>query len=190
MTSTEELKRDGQTKKLLLLFAIISMVMMFGGLTSAVIVSASREDWLTKMIMPSSFIISTVLMVIGSVVYHLALTFIKKDDRQRTMVMLLAALFIAFLFAFFQFRGFQEIIAQGYYFTGESSNVRATFIYVIALMHLLHLLGGVLATLIIIYKHFKQKYNATQYVGIELGAIYWHFLDLLWILLFLFFYLY
>jgi cytochrome c oxidase subunit 3 len=55
---------------------------------------------------------------------------------------------------------------------------------------LLHLLGGVLATLIIIYKHFKQKYNATQYVGIELGAIYWHFLDLLWILLFLFFYLY
>jgi cytochrome c oxidase subunit 3 len=68
--------------------------------------------------------------------------------------------------------------------------VRATFIYVIALMHLLHLLGGVLATLIIIYKHFKQKYNETQYVGIELGAIYWHFLDLLWILLFLFFYLY
>jgi len=190
MTNVEELKKQDQTKRLLLLFAIISIVMMFGGLTSAVIVSASREDWLKELEMPSAFIISTILMIVGSVVYQLALTFIKKDDRQKTMLMLLSALLLAFLFAFFQFKGFQEIIAQGYYFTGASSNVRATFIYVIALLHLAHLFGGVIATFIIIYKHFKQKYNSLQHVGIELGAIYWHFLDLLWILLFLFFYLY
>jgi cytochrome c oxidase subunit 3 len=68
--------------------------------------------------------------------------------------------------------------------------VRATFIYVIAGLHIIHLLGGVIATLIIIFKHYKRSYNNVQYVGIELGAIYWHFLDILWILLFLFFLLY
>jgi cytochrome c oxidase subunit III len=40
--------------------------------------------------------------------------------------------------------------------------------------------------LIIIFKQFKGKYNSTQTIGIELGAMYWHFLDLLWIYLFLF----
>jgi cytochrome c oxidase subunit 3 len=53
-----------------------------------------------------------------------------------------------------------------------------------------HLFGGLLALLIIIYNHFKQKYNSTQTLGIELGAMFWHFLDILWILLFLFFYFY
>lgn len=190
MTSIEDIKKQGQTKKLLLLFAIISMVMMFGGLTSAVIVSASREDWLKGMTMPTSFYISTFIIILGSVTYHLAVSAIKKNNRSQTSLMLWASLALAFLFTFFQFKGFQEIIDQGFYFTGAGSSVRATFIYVIAGLHIIHLMGGVLATLIIIYKHYKQKYNDVQHVGIELGAIYWHFLDILWILLFLFFLLY
>lgn len=190
MNALADLKKQGQTKKLLLLFAIISMVMMFGGLTSAVIVSASREDWLKSMALPTSFYISTAIIIIGSIAYHLAVTFIKKNDRKKTTLMLGLSLALAFLFAFFQFKGFQEIIDQGYYFTGPSSNVRATFIYVIAVLHIVHLMGGVIGTLIIIFKHIKHRYNAERHVGIELGAIYWHFLDILWLLLFLFFLLY
>jgi cytochrome c oxidase subunit 3 len=55
-------------------------------------------------------------------------------------------------------------------------------------MHLLHLAGGLISLGIIIYNHFKQKYNASQTLGIELGVMYWHFLDLLWVYLFLFLY--
>ena len=190
MISIEQIKKQGQTKKLLLLFAMISMVMMFGGLTSAVIVSASREDWLKDMTMPKSFYISTLIILIGSVTYHLAVTFIKKNDRTKTSLMLWISLALAFLFTFFQLEGFKEIINQGYFFVGPGSNVRSTFIYVIAGLHIIHLFGGVIATLIIIFKHYKRSYNNVQYVGIELGAIYWHFLDILWILLFLFFLLY
>jgi cytochrome c oxidase subunit 3 len=77
---------------------------------------------------------------------------------------------------------------MGYYPTGASSVITTTFLYVIAFVHLLHLAGGLISLLIVIYNHFKQKYNATQTIGIELAAIYWHFLDLLWVCLFLFLY--
>jgi cytochrome c oxidase subunit 3 len=52
----------------------------------------------------------------------------------------------------------------------------------VTVVHLIHLAGGSL--LIIIYNHFKQKYNSGQTLGIELGAMYWHFLDFLWIYLY------
>ena len=75
---------------------------------------------------------------------------------------------------------------MGYYPTGASSSVTTTFLFVLAVVHLAHLAGGLISLLIIIYKHFKQKYNSSQFLGIELGAMFWLFLDLLWIYLFLF----
>jgi cytochrome c oxidase subunit 3 len=100
--------------------------------------------------------------------------------------MLWSTLLLGILFFVFQFLGYQQIIAQGFYFTGSASSITTTFLYVVTLTHLLHLLGGIISLLVIIYNHFKQKYNASQTLGIELGAMYWHFLDLLWIYLFLF----
>jgi cytochrome c oxidase subunit 3 len=91
-------------------------------------------------------------------------------------------------FVFFQLKGFGQLTDSGYFFTGPESNIATTFLYVIATVHLLHLAGGLICLLIIIYNHFKQKYNSSQTLGIELGAIYWHFLDFLWICLFLFLY--
>ena len=89
---------------------------------------------------------------------------------------------------FLQFRGFHQIVEAGYFFTGSASSITTTFFYVVTLAHLVHLAGGIISLLIIIYNHFKQKYNSTQTLGIELGAMYWHFLDILWVYLFLFLY--
>jgi len=98
----------------------------------------------------------------------------------------LATLGLGILFVVLQFVGFGQIVKAGYYFTGSESTITTTFLYVIAITHLAHLFGGLISLLIIIYNHFKQKYNSTQTLGIELGAMYWHFLDLLWVYLFLF----
>jgi cytochrome c oxidase subunit 3 len=95
---------------------------------------------------------------------------------------------LGLLFVYLQFQGFGEIVKQGYFFTGPESNVTTTFLYVVTVVHLVHLFGGIISLLIIIYNHFKQKYNSGQLLGIELGAMYWHFLDFLWIYLFLFLY--
>lgn len=190
MTAQEHENRKGQSYKLLLWFAMISMVMMFAGLTSAYIVSTSRKDWLADFVLPQAFIISTIIIIISSLTFHLALTTIRKNDRNKTTLWLLVTLVLGILFVVFQFLGFGQVIEMGYFFTGSESTVNTSFLYIIAILHMAHLFGGLLALLIIIYNHFKQKYNSTQTLGIELGAMFWHFLDILWILLFLFFYFY
>ncbi|HJS01339.1 MAG TPA: cytochrome c oxidase subunit 3 [Flavobacterium sp.] len=188
MTMAEHKARTARSYKLILLFAMISMTMMFAGLTSAFIVSKSRVDWLKNLEMPSAFYISTILIIACSITFHLAKKAIQKDDKTQTTLMLLATLVLGVSFVVSQFAGFGQIMESGYYMTGEGSSITATFLYIIAFMHLLHLAGGLISLLIIIYNHYKQKYNSSQTLGIELGAMYWHFLDILWVLLFVFLY--
>ncbi|MEY2869360.1 MAG: hypothetical protein RIR01_1851 [Bacteroidota bacterium] len=188
ITTEEQKQRSAKSSKMILLFAMVSMFMMFAGLTSAFIVSKSRVDWLKDFQLPTAFYVSTVLIVACSVTFHLAKKAIQRDDRSQTTLMLLATLALGVSFVVSQFEGFGQIIESGYYMTGQGSSITVTFLYIIAFMHLLHLAGGLISLLIIIYNHFKQKYNSTQTLGIELGAMYWHFLDLLWVLLFLFIY--
>ncbi|MES2574541.1 MAG: cytochrome c oxidase subunit 3 [Bacteroidota bacterium] len=186
MTAEEHKARSDRSYKLLLMFAMMSMIMMFAGLTSAFIVSKSRVDWLKDFQLPSAFFYSTAVIIGCSVTFHLAKKAIQKNDHKLTTIFLLATLVLGILFVVLQFEGFGQIVESGYYFTGAESSITTTFLYIVTVVHLLHLAGGLISLLIIIYNHFKQKYNSTQTLGIELGAMYWHFLDLLWVLLFLF----
>ena len=188
LTPAEEKFRNERSYKLLLLFGMLSMTMMFAGLTSAFVVSKSRADWLKDFQLPIAFYISTVVIIGCSVTFHLAKKAIQKDNRNATTSFLLGTLALGILFMILQFIGFGQVVASGYYFTGSASNITTTFLYVVTIVHLAHLAGGLISLLIIIYNHFKQKYNSTQTLGIELGAMYWHFLDLLWVCLFLFLY--
>ena len=58
------------------------------------------------------------------------------------------------------------------------------------MMHLLHMIGGLIALMVSLTKSLLKKYSSADYLGIELTAIYWHFLDVLWVYLFLFLYFY
>ena len=188
MTAAEQKSRTGRYYKLILLFAMISMTMMFAGLTSAFVVSKSRTDWLKDFQLPTAFFYSTIAIVGCSVTFHLAKKAIQKNNQSRTTTFLLATLALGIMFVILQFVGFQQIVNNGYYFTGSGSSITTTFLYVVTVVHLIHLAGGLISLLIIIYNHFKQKYNSSQTLGIELGAMYWHFLDILWVYLFLFLY--
>ena len=188
MTTEEQKSRTARSYKLILLFAMVSMTMMFAGLTSAFVVSKSRTDWLKDFQLPPAFYYSTLAIIACSVTFHLAKIAIKKNNQRKTTIFLLTTLVLGILFVILQFVGFGQIVENGYYFTGSGSSITTTFLYVVTVVHLIHLAGGVISLLIIIYNHFKQKYNSSQTLGIELGAMYWHFLDLLWVYLFLFLY--
>jgi len=188
MTAEDYKSRTARSYKLILLFAMVSMTMMFAGLTSAYVVSQSRADWLKNFQLPSGFYFSTIAIIGCSVTFHLAKKAIQKDNQSKTTLLLLATLALGILFVIMQFVGFGQIVEKGYYFTGSASSITTTFLYIVVIVHLLHLAGGMISLLIIIYNHFKQKYNSTQTLGIELGAMYWHFLDFLWVYLFLFLY--
>lgn len=186
MTADEHKSRTARSYKLLLVFAMISMIMMFAGLTSAFVVSRSRADWLKNFQLPTAFYYSTVVIICCSITFHLAKKAIQKDKQQETTALLLATLAFGILFVVLQFMGFSQIVESGYYFTGAESSITTTFLYIVTVVHLLHLAGGLIALFVIIFKQLKNKYNSKETLGIELGAMYWHFLDLLWIYLFLF----
>jgi cytochrome c oxidase subunit 3 len=188
MTSEEHKQRTARSYKLLLIFAMISMTMMFAGLTSALVVSKSRPDWLKDFQLPSSFFVSLVVIILCSFTMHFAKSAIKKDNRKLTSYLLWATLALGLTFVYFQFEGFTQLFENHLYPVGGTGSITISFLYVLVYAHLAHLSGGIISLLIIIYNHFKQKYNSSQFLGIELGAMYWHFLDFLWIYLFLFLY--
>lgn len=181
-------EKHARAKKMMLWFGIVSLIMSFAGWTSAFVVSSTREDWLKDFQLPNAFIVSTVLVVLSSVTFMLAQKALKNNQRQMTTTWLIATLVLGVGFITNQFLGFQQIIDLGYNFTGPTSNVTMSYIYLIAMVHIVHVIVGLVCILVVIYNHFKQKYNATQMVGFELAATFWHFIDILWVYLFLFLY--
>ena len=181
-------EKNNRAKKMMLWFGIISLIMSFAGWTSAFVVSSSRPDWLKDFQLPNAFIISTVVIVLSSASFILAKRALKNENRNATTLWLLTTLILGVVFIFNQFSGFQQIIDLGYNFTGPTSNVTMSYIYLIAIVHILHVVVGLICLIVVIYNHIKQKYNPTKMLGFELAATFWHFIDILWVYLFLFLY--
>jgi cytochrome c oxidase subunit III len=180
-----QLKR--KTSKQMLWVAMVSIIMIFAGLTSAYVISTNREDWVSFNL-PMAFYISTVLIIASSVCFILAKKAIQKDAKSQTSLFLSFSLVLGVGFVISQFMGFKELIDAGLYFTGNQSNIATSFIYVITVTHLVHVIAAILVLVFVVVKQLKGVYSKEAYLGIELGSIFWHFLDILWIYLFLFFY--
>jgi cytochrome c oxidase subunit 3 len=184
----QELKKSQRkSAKPMLWISMISMTMMFAGLTSAYVVSRSRTDWVSFNL-PNAFNISTTLIVLSSFTFLMAKRFIKKENQQLTTLFLIATLLLGLGFVYFQFDGFSQIYQEGLYFAGNQSTVKSSFIYGIAIAHLVHVFAGIIVLIVVLFNQLSKKYSASNYLGLELGAIFWHFVDILWVYLFFFFY--
>jgi len=179
-------EKNARAKKMMLWFGIVSLAMSFAGLTSAVIVSSSRPDWLNDFELPQAFVLSTVLIVLSSISFIFVKRAFKKNNRLGATAFLWITLILGIAFIWNQFIGFRQIIELGYNFTGPTSNVTMSFVYLIAFVHIVHVIVGLISILVVIYNHFKQKYSSNNMLGVELSATYWHFVDILWLFLFFF----
>ena len=185
---TEEIKTR-RAKKMMLWFGIVSLGMSFAGFTSSYIVSRTRRDWLKDLELPQAFYFSLATIILSSITIHFAKVFVKNEENRKGMLLLLLTFLLGVLFIWFQIRGFSEMINNsGINFTGPTSNAKGTFIYLIVVVHLTHVIAALISVLVVIYNHYKQKYMNGKTLGIELAATFWHFVDILWIYLFLFFY--
>ncbi len=173
--------------KPMLWVSMISMVMFFAGLTSAYVISMKRDDWVS-FDLPQAFYVSTFLIVASSVSLFFSQNFLKNNKRQLSLLFVVITLLLGIGFVWQQYVGFNQLKSIGLFFTGPESTVSTSFIIGITFLHVLHLLAGVLVLLAVIYNHFKYKYKSDNMLGFELGAIFWHFVDILWIYLFFFFY--
>lgn len=186
ITEQEKVKR---AKKMMLWFGIISLSMSFAGLTSAYVVSKERPDWLTDFEIPSAFYVSLALILISSLTVHLAKKNIQKKNHSLGMGLLIATFLLGLGFIFCQFIGFNQIVEAGFYFTGSESTITTSFLYLVVLLHLAHIVAGLISLLVVIVQHARKKYSHGNTLGVELAATFWHFVDILWIYLLLFIYL-
>ena len=185
--NSDEIKiKTIKAKKMMLLFSMLSIAMTFAGLTSAYIVSKARPDWLKDFELPASFSISTVFIILSSITIWFAKNNLKKNNSS-TSNWLFATFLLGFLFIIMQFTGFNTLISKGFFFTGAQSTITTSFLYVLAVLHLVHLFAGMIVLCVVIFNNYKKKYEKEK-LGFELAVTFWHFLGVLWVYLFVFLY--
>lgn len=178
--------KTNRAKKMMLWFGMISMSMTFAGLTSAYVVSSSRSDWIQQIELPFAFTLSTILIILSSCTFYSGLKMMQKDKIRESLLLLLVTLLLALAFVYFQFQGFSGLIDKGYYFTGPESTITTSYLYVLVLLHLAHLTAGIIIVSNVFIRALKGRYIKGNTIGFELALTFWHFLDILWVYLFLF----
>ena len=189
LTEQTEFMQREKAKKMLLWFSMISLAMSFAGLTSAYVVSKERADWLENLVLPSAFGWSLVVILFSSLTFEWAKRVIQKEQHQMGGLLLWSTWVLGVAFMILQYLGFSQIYNDfGFAFTGPTSSIAYTFIFLIVVLHLFHVLAALIALSVVIYNHYKQRYVFGKTLGVELAALFWHFVDGLWLYLFLFFY--
>ncbi|HTQ27163.1 MAG TPA: heme-copper oxidase subunit III [Puia sp.] len=169
--------------KFTLWVAIGSIIMMFAGLTSAYIVKHDQPGW-TSFDMPRVFWASTFVILASSVFMQWAIRSFKEREMRQYRLLIVVTASLGVLFIILQYLGFKHIWDSGITLKGSGAG---QFLYVIAGLHAAHVLGGIIALLLMIWKAFSSKIRTYNSVPVELAGTYWHFVDLLWIYLFIFF---
>jgi len=173
--------------KFMLWVAIGGICMMFAGLTSAYIVKRNQSNW-QDFDLPIVFWYSTAVILLSSVTIQFAIRSLQSGAMGAYKLLMAMTAVLAIIFTILQLVGFSNLKAHGIQLIGQGSNAAASFILVITGLHIVHVLGGVVALLIVFSKKLRStidnKYNST---AIEIVGTYWHFVDLLWIYLFIFF---
>lgn len=169
-------------QKVVLWVGMVSIVMVFAALSSALIVREGEGNW-NKFPMPYLFWITSGLVMLSSATMHYAVRASRKNNLSAvvTGLWITALLGVAFLAG--QFMGWIELANMGIYFRDNPAN---SFLIVLTGLHGLHLLGGVIAVITVLVKSILMLYKPGESLGIELCATYWHFMGALWIYLFLF----
>lgn len=177
--------RKVHPQKFAMWFALGSILLMFAGFTSGYLVRRGQGMW-EQFEMPQLFAVSTGVILVSSLTYFLGLKAFKKKNWGSYNGLMLLTLALGITFMVLQYLGFKEMYAHNIRINGNVSN---SFFYVIAGAHLAHILGGVIALIVILVKNrfFNPQKSA---IGLEIFGAYWHFIDILWLYLYVFLLMY
>ncbi len=185
-------------QKFMMWIAMGSMAMAFAGLTSGYMVRQAQGNW-RYYSLPAMFWYSTVAIVISSITMHLGVKAFKNREMSKFKMLMTTTLALGIVFGLLQYGGFYQLYhqLQQVRINGEVLNQATTvrvngnpsesFLYVIAGLHLLHLAGGLVGLLIVFLRTFSKRVKVYNATGLEITATYWHFVDILWVYLFVFF---
>jgi cytochrome c oxidase subunit 3 len=181
-TVVMEQRKKIHPHKFTLWVGIGSLLMMFAGLTSAYIVKRNQANW-QSFELPQFFWYSTVAILLSSATIYLAERAFKQREMKKYRSLVIATLVLGVLFIVFQLLGFQQLWTRQ---VTLITNVSYSFMYVIVGLHAAHVLGGLIALIVLFAKAFSLKTRTYNSVPVELVSTYWHFVDVLWIYLLIF----
>jgi cytochrome c oxidase subunit 3 len=161
---------------------IVSIIMLFAAFTSAYLVRKAEGNWV-EFQMPSLFSYSTGVLILSSISMHYSLLAAKKDQFNALRMSISITFVLGLLFLVMQFYGWIQLVEMNVYFVGNPSG---SFVYVLSGLHGLHLVSGLIVLIFALVAAFRLKINAKQLTQIKICATYWHFLDALWLYLFVF----
>lgn len=171
--------------KFTLWVAIASIVMMFAGLTSAYIVKSNLVGWSDVPVL-KIFWASTAAILLSSLTIQMALKAFREREMSKYRMLIAATLLLGVVFVICQVVGFKQLWeVHNIKFSGSAG--AGQFLYIIAGLHAIHVLAGVIALLVMFIKAFFGKTKNYNIIPVEVAATYWHFVDLLWVYLLVFF---
>jgi len=174
-------------KKFLLWLFIVAIIMLFAAFTSGYIVRRAEGNWM-KFPLPASMWINTIIILVSSIPMIWAYRAAKRNELSKVKTGLIVTFILGLLFMGGQLVTFYDLVDMGVYFSG--SNVAGSFLIIIAFVHAVHIIGGLIWLLIVLAQSYQGKVNSTNILNINLCNTYWHFIGILWVYLILFFYLY
>ncbi len=169
--------------KFTLWIAIGSITMMFAGFTSAYIVKSNQAGW-EPVQMPKIFFLSTILILISSLSIFLAQKAMVARQMAKYRMLIAFTVLLGLAFVVSQFVGFSQLWEQKITF---QDSVAGSFFYIITGVHAFHVIGGVVALIVLLLRAYNTKMKFYSTSPVETAGLYWHFVDLLWIYLFVFF---
>jgi cytochrome c oxidase subunit 3 len=180
----EEAKRPlaMNPKKFAMWLFIVSVLMIFGALTSAYIVRQGEGNWLIFEL-PQLFWVNTGVILISSMTMHFAYMAAKRDRLELVKMTMVITTILGLTFLVGQYLAWGDLVDQKIYLVGNPSG---SFVYILSGLHGLHIVGGVVFLLIVLNSTFKYRVHSKSLNQIEMCVTYWHFLGGLWLYLFVF----
>jgi cytochrome c oxidase subunit 3 len=169
-------------KKFAMWLFIVSVVMIFAGLTSAFIVRQSEGNWLDYDL-PNIFWFTTGIIVLSSFFMQWAIVSAKKDQLENLKIGISITTLLGIAFLVGQWYSWVALVNMDVYFVG---NPAGSFLYVLTGLHAVHLISGVIFLIIMLISSFRYQVHSKRLVKLEMCATYWHFLGGLWLYLFIF----
>ena len=164
---------------------LAAVMMMFMALTFAYVMLSSSDNW-RQLKMPNLLWLSTGLIILSSMTFESARKSLKHGNDSGYSRWLLLTVILGLAFLASQLLAWQQLVAEGTY---VASNPHSSFFYLLTGAHGVHLLGGILALDYLLIRTRRRRNNKGEEMKRQMTAsvvsLYWHFMDGLWIYLFL-----
>ena len=164
---------------------LASITMMFVALTSAYIVRRSGGNWM-EFRLPNMFFISTIVIILSSMSLELSYRAFISGKEKVYRLWLVITMILGLGFCVTQYIGWQQLYKIGVPLNGNPSG---SFVYAISGLHVAHVAGGILALFMAMYHAFSLPYFVSDERKNRFKMVlqYWHYVDILWIYLLIFF---